>query len=111
MYQMVLLAVFFAVAMPIFGFAVPGRRISATADQRRAQRRRAILVDARAVVRAARRGRAVLLFLAGLGALLGFLFWGDVPTLTLLVGSAIVVGSGLYLLWHETGKPKPVAAD
>jgi hypothetical protein len=30
--------------------------------------------------------------------------WGDVPTLALLGGSAIVVGSGLFLLWRETGK-------
>jgi drug/metabolite transporter (DMT)-like permease len=41
-------------------------------------------------------------------AALGFFFWGDVPTLALLAGSAVVVGSGLFLLWHETGK-KPVA--
>jgi drug/metabolite transporter (DMT)-like permease len=33
---------------------------------------------------------------------IGFLVWGDVPTIGLLVGSAIVVGSGLFLLWHET---------
>lgn len=36
--------------------------------------------------------------------LLGFLVWGDVPTLGLLAGSAIVVGSGLFLLWHESAK-------
>ena len=41
---------------------------------------------------------------------LGFLFWGDIPTLPLLAGSAIVVGSGLFLLWHETGK-KPLPVD
>lgn len=39
---------------------------------------------------------------------LGFLLWGDVPTLTLLLGSAVVVGSGLFLLWQETRKmPAP----
>jgi drug/metabolite transporter (DMT)-like permease len=43
-------------------------------------------------------------------AALGFIFWGDVPTLTLLGGSAIVVGSGLFLLWHETSR-KPLPAD
>jgi drug/metabolite transporter (DMT)-like permease len=43
-------------------------------------------------------------------AALGFLFWGDVPTLTLLGGSAIVVASGLVLLWHETAK-RSLAAD
>lgn len=33
---------------------------------------------------------------------LGFIVWGDVPTASLLTGSAIVVGSGLFLLWRET---------
>jgi drug/metabolite transporter (DMT)-like permease len=32
---------------------------------------------------------------------LGFLVWGDVPTPGLLIGSAIVVASGIFLLWHE----------
>ncbi len=34
---------------------------------------------------------------------LGFLIWGDVPTIGLMIGSAVVVGSGLFLLWRETG--------
>jgi hypothetical protein len=34
--------------------------------------------------------------------ILGFAVWGDVPTPDLLVGSAIVVASGLYILWRET---------
>jgi drug/metabolite transporter (DMT)-like permease len=33
---------------------------------------------------------------------LGYLVWGDVPTLGLLAGSAIVVASGLFLLWRES---------
>jgi drug/metabolite transporter (DMT)-like permease len=33
--------------------------------------------------------------------LIGFVVWGDVPTIGLLVGSAIVVASGLFLLWRE----------
>jgi drug/metabolite transporter (DMT)-like permease len=37
-------------------------------------------------------------------AILGFLFWGDVPTLGLLVGSSIVAGSGMFLLWRESGR-------
>jgi drug/metabolite transporter (DMT)-like permease len=36
--------------------------------------------------------------------LLGFLVWGDLPTLSLLIGSAIVVASGLFLLWRESRK-------
>jgi drug/metabolite transporter (DMT)-like permease len=39
-------------------------------------------------------------------ALLGFAIWGDVPTIGLVIGSAIVVGSGLFLLWHETRKAR-----
>ena len=35
---------------------------------------------------------------------LGFLIWGDVPTISLLAGSAIVVGSGIFLLWREAGR-------
>src|SRR5258705_8248932 len=34
--------------------------------------------------------------------MLGFAIWGDVPTPSLLLGSAIVVASGLYILWRET---------
>lgn len=33
---------------------------------------------------------------------IGFVVWGDIPTLHLLAGSAIVVGSGMFLLWSET---------
>jgi drug/metabolite transporter (DMT)-like permease len=35
----------------------------------------------------------------------GYALWGDVPTIGLIIGSAIVVGSGLFLLWHES-RPK-----
>jgi drug/metabolite transporter (DMT)-like permease len=35
--------------------------------------------------------------------IVGFVIWGDVPTAGLLIGSGIVVGSGLFLLWRETG--------
>lgn len=34
--------------------------------------------------------------------LLGFLVWGDMPTVSLLIGGAIVAGSGLFLLWRES---------
>jgi drug/metabolite transporter (DMT)-like permease len=32
---------------------------------------------------------------------IGYAVWGDVPTVGLLIGSGIVVASGLFLLWHE----------
>lgn len=34
--------------------------------------------------------------------IVGFVVWGDLPTSELILGSAIVIGSGLYLLWRET---------
>jgi drug/metabolite transporter (DMT)-like permease len=38
---------------------------------------------------------------------IGYLIWGDVPTLGLLVGSSIVVACGLFLLWHEARRRWP----
>ena len=35
-------------------------------------------------------------------SMLGFVFWGDVPTISLVIGSAVVVASGLFLLWRES---------
>ena len=37
----------------------------------------------------------------------GYLIWGDVPTLGLLIGSSIVVACGLFLLWHEAQRHRP----
>ena len=69
MYQMVFLLVFFAVALPVVRLHLAERPRTSTAmlGERPAQRLRPILVDALAVARAARGGRAVLLFLAGVG--------------------------------------------
>ena len=33
---------------------------------------------------------------------LGYAIWGDLPTAGLLLGSAIVIASGLFLFWRET---------
>lgn len=33
---------------------------------------------------------------------MGYAIWGDLPNYGLIAGSAIVIGSGLYLLWRET---------
>jgi drug/metabolite transporter (DMT)-like permease len=37
---------------------------------------------------------------------IGYLIWGDVPTLALLVGSSVVVACGLFLLWHEAQRSR-----
>ena len=34
--------------------------------------------------------------------IIGLAVWGDVPTASLLIGSAIVVGSGIFLFWRES---------
>ncbi len=36
--------------------------------------------------------------------MLGFAIWGEVPTPSLVIGGAIVAGSGLFLLWREQRK-------
>jgi len=40
-------------------------------------------------------------FLLVWSLILGFVVWGDIPTMSLLVGSGIVVASGLFLLLYE----------
>lgn len=40
---------------------------------------------------------------------LGYLIWGDVPTAGLLIGSAIVVGSGFFLFWREARLQRSIA--
>jgi drug/metabolite transporter (DMT)-like permease len=38
----------------------------------------------------------------------GYAWWGDEPTVGLLIGSVIVVGSGLFLIWYESRKRRRV---
>jgi drug/metabolite transporter (DMT)-like permease len=54
-------------------------------------------------------------FLLVWAMVIGFVIWGDVPTLGLILGSAIVVVSGLSLLWYEARsraavRPPPAVA-
>lgn len=37
---------------------------------------------------------------------IGFVVWGDVPTTALFIGSAVVIASGLFLLWYEAQRTK-----
>jgi drug/metabolite transporter (DMT)-like permease len=110
MYQMIFLTLFFALPLPFF-FAWPS-----TID--------AIALIGNGVINAVGQywwTRSLSLappsavgpfyyFMLVWSAGLGFIFWDDVPTFTLIAGSAIVVSSGLFLLWHETSR-KPLAAD
>jgi drug/metabolite transporter (DMT)-like permease len=111
MYQMVFLAAFFALGLPFFGFAWP-TGVDLTVMLANG------VINAigqywwtRSLSLAPPSAVGPFYYFSLVWALvLGFLFWGDVPTLLLLAGSAIVVGSGLFLLWHESGK-KPIPAD
>jgi drug/metabolite transporter (DMT)-like permease len=42
-------------------------------------------------------------------SILGFAVWGEVPTISLVIGSAVVVASGLFLLWRESNARRGVA--
>lgn len=108
MFQMVFLTVFFLIGMAVFGFAWPGGRDLF-----------AMLVNGlfnglgqywwtRSLALAPPSAVGPFYYFSLVWAIgLGFLFWGEIPTLPLIGGSAIVVGSGLFLLWHETGKKAP----
>jgi drug/metabolite transporter (DMT)-like permease len=41
------------------------------------------------------------------GSVLGFLVWGEVPTMAVVIGAAIVTLTGLYLLCHEALRRTP----
>jgi len=41
------------------------------------------------------------------GSLLGFLMWGDLPTLPMILGATVVTVTGLYLLRHEAFRRGP----
>jgi drug/metabolite transporter (DMT)-like permease len=43
--------------------------------------------------------------------LLGFLFFGDVPAWSVVMGSIIIVASGLYIFMHEQVKTPGQAAE
>lgn len=105
MYQMVFLVIFFALALPFFGFVWPrGDDLAymlvngvVNAFGQYWWTRSLSLAPASAV-------GPFYYFSLVWALVIGFLFWGDVPTLGLLGGSAIVVASGLFLLWHESSK-------
>lgn len=104
MYQMVLLTTFFALMLPL-GWATPTGADWAALLVSGAMNgigqywwtRALSLAPASAV-------SPFYYFMLVWAALLGFMFWGDLPTVSLVVGSAIVVTSGLFLLWREAGR-------
>jgi drug/metabolite transporter (DMT)-like permease len=44
-------------------------------------------------------------------SILGFAVWGEVPTMSLVIGSVVVVASGLFLLWRENNARRRATAQ
>lgn len=110
MYQMLFMAGFFLGALPLFGFGWPSGQDATAMIGAGVLNGFGQYWWTRSLSFAPPAAVGPFYYFSLVWAMgLGFLFWGDIPTLALLAGSAIVVGSGLFLLWHETGKrPLPV---
>lgn len=102
MYQMVVLTAFFTAALP-FGWVTPtladwGAMVVnglANALGQYLWTRALHLAPTSAVV-------PFNYFSLVWAIVLGFFVWGDMPSAALVAGSAVVVGSGMFLLWHES---------
>lgn len=102
MYQMVFLALFFTLGLPVFGFVWPTWSDLAVLLLNGVINAVGQYWWTRSLTLAPPAAVGPFYYFSLVWALvLGFAFWGEVPTLPLLLGSAVVVGSGLALLWHE----------
>ena len=105
MYQMLFMTAFFILAMAVFGAQVPTGRDAAAMITAGVFNGFGQYWWTRALSLAPPSAVGPFYYFVLVWAMiLGFVFWGDIPTLALLAGSAIVVASGLFLLWHESGK-------
>jgi drug/metabolite transporter (DMT)-like permease len=112
MYQMVCLTILFAIAMMLFGFTMPTAATAGALLLNGALNGVGQYAWTRSLSLAPPAAVGPFYYFSLVWALvLGFLFWGDVPTLPLLAGSAVVVGSGLFLLWHESARKAPPTTD
>jgi drug/metabolite transporter (DMT)-like permease len=101
MYQMIILSTLFALTLP-FGFVMPTGGDALLMVFNGVTNALGQYWWTRAIHLAPTSAVAPFQYLSLIWAMmLGFALWGDVPTLGLLVGSAIVVGSGLFLFWRE----------
>jgi len=101
MWQMVTLAVFHAFLL-IFGFRWPTPQDAALFGSMGVANAAAQYLWTKALHAApATAVSPFYYFLLVWSLVLGFFVWGDIPTVSLLAGSGIVVASGLFLLFHE----------
>ena len=111
MYQLLLLTCFFALSLP-FGVIVPSWADAGVMVLNGAANALGQYWWTRALHLAPTSAVVPFNYFSLVWAMiLGFVVWGDVPTVQLLIGSAVVVGSGLFLLWSETRRrrrPKPI---
>ena len=102
LYQMVILTVIFAAFLP-FGFVMPSAGDGALMVANGAANALGQYWWTRALHLAPASAVAPFFYFSLVWAIvIGFVVWGDVPTIGLLIGSAIVVCSGLFLLLRES---------
>jgi drug/metabolite transporter (DMT)-like permease len=102
MYQLVLLSMFYTLMLP-FGFVMPTRGDALLMLLSGVTNAAGQYWWTRALHLAPTSAVAPFQYLSLVWALIiGFAVWGDVPTPSLLFGSAIVVGSGIFLVWRES---------
>ncbi len=108
MYQMVVLSAIYALSLP-YGFITPGWGDALLMLFNGLTNALGQYWWTRAIHLAPTSAIVPFQYLSLVWAMMfGFAVWGDVPTMGLLAGSAIVVGSGLFLIWHETRRPPAV---
>lgn len=104
-YQMAFMTLFFALATPFFGFTWPNATDAVAMVAIGVFNGFGQYWWTRALSMAPPSAVGPFYYFSLVWAIvLGYVFWGDIPTLTLLIGSGVVVGSGLMLLWRESGK-------
>jgi drug/metabolite transporter (DMT)-like permease len=102
MYQIVLLSVVYTLMLP-FGFIAPGWGDALLMLVNGVTNAIGQYWWTRALHLAPTSAVAPFQYLSLVWALIiGFAVWGDVPTVILLIGSVVLVGSGIYLFWHES---------
>ncbi len=105
MYQLILLSVFYGMTLP-FAFVAPNWSDMPLILANGATNMLGQYWWTRAIHLAPTSAVVPFQYLSLIWAMgFGFALWGDVPTIGLIIGSVIVVGSGLFLLWHES-RPK-----
>ena len=108
MYQLTLLTVCYALFLP-FGFAMPTGFDALIMIGSGVGNGMAQYLWTRAIHLAPTSAVVPFQYLQLVWAmLLGFAIWGDLPTVNLLIGSAVVIASGMFLFWRETRRV-PVA--